>query len=252
MPELPQGTVTFLFTDIEGSTTLSRGDGYPDALRKHRQLLAEVVEGAGGVVYGVLGDEVSAVFRTAAAAVAAAGSGQRSFAAAAWPSGVSVRVRVGIHTGRPTVEPGEYLGLDVHRAARICAAGHGGQVLISEAACTALGDVRPAGLTLRDLGEHNLKDLPEPEHLFQLLITGVRNEFPALRAGVDSPLTPKLPGRGRELAGSLQRALRALHSRRHARRLESEMIAPRELHPSPLGAALEAYERGRSLRIRDE
>lgn len=252
MAELPSGTVTFLFTDIEGSTALTLSDEYANALRKHRELLGEAVERAGGIVYGVLGDEVSAVFQTAAGAVAAASSGQRSFAAEAWPGGVNVRVRVGIHTGRPAGEAGEYLGFDVHRTARICSAGHGGQVLISAVANDALADTLPAGLSLRDLGKHHLKDLPEPEHLFQLLIAGVRNDFPALRAGAESAPTPQLPGRARELAGSLQRALKALHSGKHSRTLEWDKVAPREPTVGPRALVSDAYDLRRMPRPHDK
>jgi class 3 adenylate cyclase len=242
MPELSRESVTFFFTDIEGSTTLLQtlGDEYPDAVHEHRRLLVEAVEHAGGIVYGVLGDEVSAVFRTAPEAVTAASFGQRSFAAAAWPGGVNLRVRVGIHTGRPAGDPGEYLGLDVHRTARICSAGHGGQVLISEAVYYALGNVLPTGATFRDLGKHYLKDLPEPEHLFQLLIAGVRNEFPALRTGSESAPTSEFPGRARELAGSLRRAVTALQTRSRTRTLESEKVAPSEPLITPSSSAAES------------
>jgi class 3 adenylate cyclase len=233
MSELQKGTVTFLFTDIEGSTALTLGDGYPGLLLEHRRLLAEAVERSGGIVYGAHGDEVSAVFGTAAEAVAAASAGQRSFAAAVWPDGVSVRVRMGIHTGRAVGPEGEYLGLDVHRTARICAAGHGGQVLISEATYDALGGVVLAGLSFRDLGRHDLKGLPEPEHVFQLFIVGLRNDFPALRVSAETPPTPELPGRSRELAGSLRRSLRALRARRDERILAPDRVALSEPTISP-------------------
>jgi class 3 adenylate cyclase len=136
VPERSRETVTFFFTDIEGSTRLLQtlGDEYPDAVHEHRRLLSTAVEQAGGLVYAALGDEVSAVFATCPEAVAAAIFAQRSFAQAAWPAGINLRVRVAIHVGRPAGEPGEYLGLDVHRTARICSAGHGGQVLMSAAA----------------------------------------------------------------------------------------------------------------------
>ena len=251
MPELPKGTVTFLFTDIEGSTALTLSDEYPDALHKHREVLGEVVEREGGVVYGVLGDEVSAVFRTAVEAVAAASFGQRSFAEVDWPGGVNVRVRMGIHTGRPALdEPGEYLGLDVHRTARICSAGHGGQVLISKATYDALGTtVVPSGLSLRDLGKYHLKGLPEPEHLFQLFIAGLRNDFPALRVGPESTPTLQLPGRGRELADSLLKALRALRSRQHS---GTEKITRSEPFVNPSTLISDALELRSVPRPRDE
>jgi class 3 adenylate cyclase len=235
MPERSRETVTFFFTDIEGSTTLLQtlGDEYPNAVHEHRRLLSEAVEHAGGVVYAALGDEVSAVFGSGPEAVAAANVAQRSFARVAWPGGVSVRVRVGIHTGRPAGEPGEYLGLDVHRTARICSAGHGGQVLISRVVYEALGDVFPAGVTFRDLGTHYLNGLPEPEHLFQLVTAGVRNDFPALRSGAENTPTEP-PGRTRELAGSLRRAVTALQTRSRMKTLESEQVAQsvKELWPS--------------------
>jgi class 3 adenylate cyclase len=226
MPGRSRETVTFLFTDIEGSTTLLQtlGDEYPSAVYEHRRLLSVAVEHAGGVVYAALGDEVSAVFGSGPEAVAAASVAQRSFARAAWPGGVSMRVRVGIHTGRPAGEPGEYLGLDVHRTARICSAGHGGQVLISRVVYEALGDVFPAGVTFRDLGTHYLNGLPEPEHLFQLVTAGVRNDFPALRSGAENTPTEP-PGRTRELAGSLRRAVTALQTRSRMKTLESEQVA---------------------------
>jgi class 3 adenylate cyclase len=228
VPERSRETVTFLFTDIEGSTRLLQtlGDEFPDAVHEHRRLLSTAVEQAGGLVYAALGDEVSAVFATCPEAVAAAIFAQRSFAQAAWPAGVDLRVRVAIHVGRPAGEPGEYLGLDVHRTARICSAGHGGQVLMSAAAYDAAGNALPPGATFRDLGIHQLKDLPEPEHLFQLVTAGVRNDFPALRSGVESRPAPKVPGRARELAGSLRRAVTALQTRSRTRTLESEEVVP--------------------------
>jgi len=231
MPELSREMVAFFFTDIEGSTRLLQtlGDEYPNAVHQHRRLLSEAVEQAGGVVYGVLGDEVSAVFGTGPEAVAAAIFAQRSFASAAWPGGVNLRVRVGIHIGRPAGDPGEYLGLDVHRTARICSAGHGGQVLMSAAVHDAVGDALAAGSTLRDLGTHHLKDLPLPEHLFQLVTAGVRNDFPSVRSGDQEP-APKSqpPRRTRELAGSLQRAVKALHRRSYLSSLETDRVAPSE------------------------
>jgi class 3 adenylate cyclase len=230
VPERASEIVTFLFTDIEGSTKLlhTLGDEYADAVHEHRRLLCETVERAGGVTYGVLGDEVSAVFPTAAEAVAAATLGQRSFAATKWPGRVELRVRIGIHTGRPVGDAGEYLGLDVHRTARICSAGHGGQVLVSGAAYDSLGGAVLTGLAFRDLGEHSLKDLREPERLFQLLIAGVHNDFPTLRVGDQRATTSQAPRRTRELADSLQRALKALHRRSYVRSLETDRVAASE------------------------
>jgi class 3 adenylate cyclase len=256
--ELPSGTVTFLFTDIEESTTLLRtlGDGYADLVREHRRILSEIAERSGGVVYGAFADEISVVFRTAAEAVSTASLGQRSFAAASLPGGVKVRVRMGIHTGQPVTGRGEYLGLDVHRTARICAAGHGGQVLLSDAAHAAFGDLSPVGVAFRDLGTHVLKGLPEPERLFQLLIAGVRIDFPALRVGAQSPPPPELPRRPHELARSLQAALTRLRTRRHARTLDHDKIPPTEPFILPTSVVLrsnaERYVRGEPRRGRSD
>ncbi len=189
MPALPDGDVTFLFTDIEGSTTLLQeiGDRYAEVLAHHRDVLREAVESRGGAIFGNEGDAVFIAFADPAAAVDAAAEAQRSLAE------LPVRVRMGIHTGRPTLRDGDYVGLDVHRVARIAATGHGGQVVVSQATRERVFD-----LELHDLGEHRLKDLPEPEWLYQLG-DGV---FPPLRTlsatNLPVPATP-LIGRRREL-----------------------------------------------------
>jgi class 3 adenylate cyclase len=132
--ELPTGTVTFLFTDIEGSTALVRrlGAGYGGVLEEHRRLLREAVAAAGGTEIDCRGDELSIVFADAGRAVEAAVQAQLALAAHAWPEGGEVRVRMGLHTGEPAIQGSTYVGLDVHRVARIMDAGHGGQVLVSE------------------------------------------------------------------------------------------------------------------------
>ena len=144
MAELPSGTVTLLFTDIEGSTQLLQRlpDRYPGMLSEHRQLLRAAFRASGGHEVGTEGDAFFVVFRRAAAAVAAAVAAQRAVAEHSWPNEAPVRVRMGLHTGEPAVAGDEYVGLDVYRAARLCAAGHGGQVLVSR--------------TTRDLVEHDL------------------------------------------------------------------------------------------------
>lgn len=229
MPELPSGIVTFLFTDLEGSTRLSRelGEKFNDVMHQQRLLLTRLVELAGGVVYGFFGDASSAVFETVAGAVAAAAASQHAFAATTWSDGVDVRVRIGIHSGRATAVTGEYLGLDVHRTARICAAAHGGQVLLSEAAHNAL-DPLPAGVTFRDLGGHELKGLSDCDRLFQLLIAGLHNDFPPLRVGTEGATTRTSARNARELARSLQHALIALRKRRHASTLNLDNPEPSE------------------------
>jgi len=167
---LPRGTLTFLFTDVEGSTELLRqlGDDYRLVLGESRAALRAAVDAVGGTEVDARGDELFAVFPDAAGAVEAATRAQRN--------GIErIRVRIGLHTGTATLSDGAYFGLDVHRAARICSAGHGGQVLLSEAARTA------AGAEAIDLGEYRLKGLPQPEHLFQLVAEGLEREFPPLR-----------------------------------------------------------------------
>jgi predicted ATPase len=191
MRSLPAGTVTFLFTDVEGSTRLLEELGaerYGEALAEHRRLLRRAFETRGGVEVDTQGDAFFYAFATAPAAVEAAQEGQHAL------SGGPVRVRMGIHTGTPRLADEGYVGADVHRAARIAAAGHGGQVLIS-ASTTAL----IAGVTLRDLGEHRLKDLSAGERIYQL----GPGEFPRLKTlyqtNLPVPATP-FHGRATELA----------------------------------------------------
>jgi predicted ATPase/class 3 adenylate cyclase/DNA-binding CsgD family transcriptional regulator len=186
LPTLPTGTVTFLFTDIEGSTRLLQQlgtDRYAMLLEEQRRLLHAAVAGHGGREVDSQGDSYFIVFPTAAAAAAAAAAAQRRFAAHPWPEGAAVRVRMGLHTGAVQVVGEHYVGLEVHRAARIASAGHGGQVVLSEAARTLVEDALPAGAMLRDLGTHRLKDLQRPEHLWQLLlpdVPGLPADFPPL------------------------------------------------------------------------
>jgi predicted ATPase/class 3 adenylate cyclase len=182
--ELPAGTVTFLFTDIEGSTRLLQALGplYRAVLERHATILREALIMHGGVEISTEGDSFFIVFRSATGAVAAAAAAQRALAAETWPEGHRVRVRMGLHTGEG--EPGgdSYVGLDVHRAARIAAAGHGGQVLLSAATRSLVEGLLPPGVSLRDVGPHRLKDLEQPEHLAQLVIAGLDVDFPSLRA----------------------------------------------------------------------
>ena len=181
---LPTGTVTFLFTDIEGSTKLVQalGDRYAEVLSTHRQIVRSAIEREGGTEVGTEGDSVFAVFPTAAAGIAATATAQRAIDAAAWPAGTHVRVRMGLHTGEGRLGGENYIGLDVHRAARIAAAGHGGQVIVSESTRALAEGALPPGTQLRELGAHRLKDLANPERLFQLDIMGLPVEFPALRS----------------------------------------------------------------------
>ena len=181
---LPTGTITLLFTDIEGSTRLVQqlGRDYAALQAAHDRIIREACAVHNGIVVNTEGDAFFIVFENAADAVAAAVEIQQRLTAHPWPGEGAVRVRMGMHTGQPQLGGDNYVGLDVHRAARIAAAGHGGQVLLSEATYGLVRDDLPAGVTLLDLGQHRLKDLRTPKHLYQLAIPGLRAEFPPLRS----------------------------------------------------------------------
>ncbi len=184
MPELPIGTVTFLFTDIEGSTALLQHLGdqrYAQILAEHRHLLRAAFQVGGGHEIDTQGDAFLVAFGSVQGAVATAEAAQRVIATHPWPEGAPVRVRVGLHTGEPTIAAGGYVGLDVHRAARIMSAGYGGQILLSQATHDLIEHDLPEGLLVRDLGEHRLKDLTRPEHIFQIVIADLPAEFPPLK-----------------------------------------------------------------------
>lgn len=207
MPDLPTGTVTFLFTDIEESTQLLQelgADRYRDALESHRRLLRDVVARHGGYEVDTQGDAFFVAFRRAQDAVRAAVEAQRTFAGHAWPDGRELRVRMGIHTCEATATSEGYVGVGVHRGARICAAGHGSQVLLSHTTC-GLIEEEDTGFELIDLGEHRLKDLSEPHRLFQLLHAELPRDFPPLKT-LGNRLTnlptqvTRLVGREREIA----------------------------------------------------
>ncbi len=205
--DLPTGTVTFLFTDIEGSTRLLRDlcERYAQLLADQQEILRKLVREGGGEEVDSQGEGMFIVFRRAHDAVSTAVACQRAMAAHAWPDGRSVRIRMGIHTGEPARTETGYVGIDVHRAARICAAGHGGQILLSPTTRELLADDLPQGITVRDMGMHGLKDLAQPEHLFQLLVPELPSEFPPLRTLDTQPnnLPRQLTsfvGRERELA----------------------------------------------------
>ena len=179
----PRGTVTFLLTDIEGSTGLLQrlGESYGPLLRDVRSVIRASVRAAEGHEVDARADEFFAVFRSARRALDAAVDVQRSLAGRSWPRSVDVRVRMGIHTGRPSLSDAGYVGIAVHTAARICNAGHGGQILVSSAARDALGGDALEGIAFRTLGEYALPSLSEPLALFQVRATGLRTDFPGLR-----------------------------------------------------------------------
>ena len=182
MSRWPRGSVTFLLSDIEGSTKLLRslGDGYASVLRDARALIRASVTTAGGHEVDARADEFFAVFARPQRALSAAIAVQAALARRAWPDGHVVRVRVGIHSGRPTLTDTGYVGLAVHTAARVCDAGHGGQILVSSAAVLALGEQRVA--SFRSLGRYRLEGLEDPEELSQVVAPGLAAEFPRLRA----------------------------------------------------------------------
>ena len=204
---LPDGELTLLFTDIDGSTRLVQkyGDRYPDVLAEHRGVLRQAFARHGGVEVDTQGDAFFVVFPRAGDAVSAAVEAQRGLADG------PVRVRMGLHTGTPLRTSEGYAGIHVHRAARIAAAGHGGQVLLSRSSA----DAADAPFELRDLGEHRLKDLPEPEWIFQVRGHGLAFDFPPLRSLSNTNLPipgRRLVGRERELA-ELASAIRSGRSR---------------------------------------
>ena len=199
----PTGTVTLLFTDIEGSTKLLQraGDAYTDLLAVHRRLLREVFDAQNGYEVDTQGDAFFVAFASVRDAVAAAAGAQQALAAHAWPEHCEVSVRIGVHTGEPQLVEGAYVGLDVHHAARVMAAGHGGQVLVSHATRELLAEA----FELLDLGAHRLKDLSRPEHLYQVKIEGLRSTFPALKTLENRPTNLPAPptaliGRDRQLS----------------------------------------------------
>ncbi len=219
MAERPTGTVTFLFSDIEGSTRLLQQlrDGYDEVLSTHARLLRSAIEQFDGHEIDTQGDAFFVAFARARDAVAAAVAAQRALAAESWPGGASVRVRMGIHTGEPLVGGERYVGMGVNRGARICAAGHGGQVLLSNTTRELVEDELPDDVRVVDLGEHELKDLKRRERIFQLEIDGLPSSFPPLRTAQASAFE------GRE--GELARAAEGIARRRFGSRRVGLMAA---------------------------
>jgi class 3 adenylate cyclase len=196
MPELPAGTVTFVFTDIEGSTDLLKrlGDEYPNVLSAHRRIIRAAFGGHDGVEIDTQGDAFFFAFPRARDAVAAAVEGQRAHAASEWPGGTTVRVRMGLHTGEPALHEEGYVGLDVVRAARICTVGHGGQILLSETTRALLGSALPEGVSVFPLGQRHLRGIDEPERVFEVAIDDLE-AAPADAPSRPVPVPPAPPGR---------------------------------------------------------
>jgi class 3 adenylate cyclase len=181
----PTGSVTFLLTDIEGSTLLlgHLGDGYAGLLKDVRSIIRNAVRGSGGRRVDAHGDEYLSVFEQAAPAIEAAVAIQRSLSERIWSDGVDVRVRAGIHSGRPTLTDTGYVGLSVHTVARLCSVAHGGQIIVSRTTKVAVTGSTPAGIRLRSLGRHPLAGLSTSEALFQVHAEGLATAFPPLRTG---------------------------------------------------------------------
>jgi len=220
----PRGTVTFVFTDVEGSTALLKrlGDGYADLAQQHRAILREEFAARGGAEMDTQGDAFFYSFPRARDAVAAAVAAQRRLAEHAWPDGGAVRVRMGLHTGEPVVGKEGYVGIDVVRAARICAAGHGGQVLLSAATHALVAGSLPDGVAERDLGEHRLKDIDRPERIYQLDVAGLQSSFPPLRTQGEERL---------DFERRLEQRIRS-----HVERRIEQALAEPEALPAAFGA----------------
>jgi predicted ATPase/class 3 adenylate cyclase len=207
MTELPTGTVTFLFTDVEGSTRLLQalGDRYAAVHDEHAAIIRRAVAEGRGVEVSTHGDAFFVAFASPAGAVRAAVAAQQGLAAHDWSPGLAVRVRMGVHTGEGTLGGDDYVGLDVHRAARVADAAHGGQVIVSDATRGLVEHTLPAGVSLRDLGPHHLRGIADPERLHQLVVEGLPADFPPPRTLDARPnnLPPQLSsfvGREEEVA----------------------------------------------------
>ncbi len=183
MTPRPSGTVTFLFTDIEGSTQL--WEHHPEwmerAHARQEAILREAFAAHGGYPYKMIGDAFQVAFGSAPAAVAAAVEAQRGLAAEPWGGPGEIRVRMALHTGETEERGEDYVGPLLNRVARLMGAGHGGQVLLTQSTCELVRDRLPATIRLRDLGERRLRDLNRPERVHQLVVSGLRQEFPPLR-----------------------------------------------------------------------
>jgi predicted ATPase/class 3 adenylate cyclase len=184
MPDLPTGTVTFLFTDIEGSTQL--WERYPTAMKialaRHDELLRQTIEANAGYVFKTVGDAFCAAFPTASAALLAALMAQRAFDKETWGETGPLRVRMALHVGAAEERDGDYFGPPLNRVARLLSAGHGGQILLSAAVQELIRDQLPTEIVLRDMGEHRLKDLVRPEHVFQIIVPDLPDDFPPLKS----------------------------------------------------------------------
>jgi class 3 adenylate cyclase len=213
VPELPAGTVTFVFTDIEDSTELlkSLGDEYGDMLTGHRRIVRDAFSVHDGIEIDTQGDAFFFVFSRARDAVAATVEAQRAHAAATWPEGKRVRVRMGLHTGEPAIHEQGYVGLDVVRAARICTVGRGGQILLSEATRALLGSGLPDGVSVFPLGQRHLRGIDEPERVYEIAIEDLDDDVSDAAPVADAPQPTKASGD--ELERDISRRFEDLGSR---------------------------------------
>jgi class 3 adenylate cyclase len=220
MAELPRGTVTFVFTDIEGSTELLKqlGERYREILSEHRRIVREAIAAESGIEIDTQGDAFFFVFPLARDAVAAAVEVQRAHATRDWPDRVVVRVRIGLHTGEPSFHDEGYLGLDVVRAARICTVGRGGQILLSETTRALIGSTLPEGVSVFPLGERHLRGLDEPERVYELEIEDLETPGPGdvtvvpattedAPAALERDLEKRFEDLGTRLAASIQESV---------------------------------------------
>ena len=234
---LPGGTVTFLFSDVEGSTRLLRalGDGWAGALADYRRILRDTFAEGDGREVDTQGDGMFFVFPRARPAVAAAAEAQHRLEAHSWPEDAAVRVRMGMHTGEPSVADEGYVGLDVVRAARIAAVAHGGQVLLSATTHALVAGDPVEGVGTIFLGEHALKDLLAPVPIHQLVIAGLQTRFEVLRTEAASATEPvPIAGRELEVARAVDAVVRDLRTSIEQRVADSL----RGIEPGPRGVRI--------------
>jgi class 3 adenylate cyclase len=234
--DAPAGTVTMLFTDIEGSTQLLRqlGERYGELLREHQDLLRDVAGSHGGRVVDTQGDAFFFAFPTSKAALIAGVEAQRQLAGHAWPGDVRVRVRMGVHTGEPSLSSDGYLGIDVVNAARICSAAHGGQLIASESTRALARSDPPPEIRFRDLGEFTLAGLAEPQRLYQVESAGLVDSFPPLRTNEPEPSSvASIEGRADELSARIDAAVTSHVESTLERALRGDAAA--EESPPPAG-----------------
>ena len=223
VPDLPRGTVTFVFTDIEDSTELLKrlGDAYAEVLTGHRRIVRDTFGASDGIEMDTQGDAFFYVFSRARDAVAAAVEAQRAHAAATWPGEETVRVRIGLHTGEPAIHEEGYVGLDVVRAARICTVGRGGQILLSETTRSLVGSGLPDGVSVFPLGQRHLRGIDEPERVFEVAIDDLERveevdqavEVPADVPAAPLPPAPRAAAGPRELEEDVSRRVEDLGAR---------------------------------------